>query len=57
LKQKKQKFKATSFSATNHFVPAKTFELASLRQQMFLNTTTYDLLNAKDEAALSFTRM
>jgi hypothetical protein len=31
LMQKKQKIKATSFSATNYFAPAKTFELASLQ--------------------------
>jgi len=31
LKQKKQKFKATSFLATNYFEKTKSFELASLR--------------------------
>jgi hypothetical protein len=54
LKQKKQKFKATSFLATNYFVSAKTFELAALKQQMFFNASPYNLLTQKDEAALSF---
>jgi hypothetical protein len=45
--QKKQKIKAASFSATNHFALAKTFELAPLKQQMFLNASTHNLLNAK----------
>jgi len=47
LKQKKQKFKATSFLATNYFAPAKTFELAALKQQMFYNAASHNLLNAK----------
>ena len=55
--QKKQKIKATSFSATNYFAQAKTFELALLRQQMFLNAAAYNLLTQKDEAALNTTPM
>jgi len=47
LKQKKQKFKATSFLATNYLASAKTFELASLRQQMFLNAYSHNLFDAK----------
>jgi len=45
--QKKQKIKATSFLATNYFDSAKTFELASLKQQMFFNASPHNLLNAK----------
>jgi hypothetical protein len=47
LKQKKQKFKATSFLATNYFEQAKSFELAALKQQMIFNASSYNLLNAK----------
>ena len=54
LKQKKQKFKA--FFCYKLFVSAKTFELAALKQQMFLNASTYNLLTQKDEAPLSFTQ-
>jgi len=54
LKQKKQKFKATSFLATNYFASAKSFEPAyrqagslALKQQMIFNASSYNLLNAK----------
>jgi hypothetical protein len=45
--QKKQKIKATSFLATKYFTSAKRFELAALKQQIFLNALAHILLNAK----------
>jgi len=46
LKQKNQKFKALTSYATNYKASAKSFELATLKQQMIFNASTYNLLNA-----------
>jgi len=53
LIQKKQKIKATSFLATNYFISAKIFELATLKQQIFFNARIRNLLTQKDEAAFA----
>jgi len=60
LKQKKQKFKALTSYATNYKLrlnhlnlPMPAGRLAALKQQMILNASTYNLLNATKFKALA----